>query len=304
MEMHSQLFLQALYDELVEQYEYCDAPLLEEVHDNTKKYMNVFLEAGFDATQIAKMMSAYDVWYNYDTLVSYGAEIDPKRFLKVWRFVSYYDFIDENWNKMVERGISEKELARVRFKDGCTTIQDVEYLIRHGVDVDTIFSLVVKNVSVGLEPKKTSFIFERLMENGLPKNRITDWFETEVVFESLIDRVIDRLAYEYELYFNIDITKYIKRWLDMHDAEYFSATAYHKLEDLPSVITPDKFLASYTADELLYKTKTPKVFERIANEFMEIGGDINAFAAVFRGKLDRSRSRILRDLGVKPSLLF
>jgi hypothetical protein len=137
----------------------------------------------------------------------------------------------------------------------------------------------------------------------LTDEQIVEWFETEVVFEHLIDFVIRRYPEEYKQCLGIDLSNYVKRWLDLYDDGLFDSSDFLSLRELPKIITPEVWLNSYTPDELLKKIGPFKIFERIAIEFINIGGNINSLARKFQGKLNRARRRVLRDLGAAEELL-
>lgn len=84
-------FLQAKFDQLVEDYERCigarkfdireelsstdvDDITLDNIRNKTSKHLENFLEANFDANMIIKMLSCEDAWKHYDALKSHGAK--------------------------------------------------------------------------------------------------------------------------------------------------------------------------------------------------------------------------------------
>ena len=92
VEPTDKVFLQAKFDQLVEDYDHCvgtrefdireelsgaedvDDITLNNIRYETSKHLRSFLEAGFDANIIVKMLSCEDVWKHYDALKSHGAK--------------------------------------------------------------------------------------------------------------------------------------------------------------------------------------------------------------------------------------
>ncbi len=67
--------LQANYDFLVDQFNDADEMALEDVHLKMHQNWRFFLAAGFNATQVAKMMSDEDVSSHMRALLDSGADL-------------------------------------------------------------------------------------------------------------------------------------------------------------------------------------------------------------------------------------
>lgn len=122
------VFLQAKFDQLVDDYNQCvgtrkfdmceelsgaedvDDITLDNIRNETSKHLRSFLEAGFDANIIIKMLSCEDVWKHYNALKSHGAKqkILKRKVLDYLVFQFEYgkdDEILENFVAFYKRGI-------------------------------------------------------------------------------------------------------------------------------------------------------------------------------------------------------
>ena len=127
-EVKDRVFLQAKFDQLVDDYNQCvgtrefdireelsgaedvDDITLNNIRHETSKHLRSFLEAGFDANIIVKMLSCEDAWKHYNALKSHGAKqkILKRKVLDYLTLQFEYgndDVILENFVAFYERGV-------------------------------------------------------------------------------------------------------------------------------------------------------------------------------------------------------
>ncbi|MBQ3474512.1 hypothetical protein IJH24_03790 [Candidatus Saccharibacteria bacterium] len=114
------------------------------IHYETRKNLNNFLEAGFDASQIAKMLSCQDVWNHYDKLKACGAKPQILR-KKVANYLEYLkewedDSLANNIGLFYKRGVGFTRIMNCFYRDwgGCWKRFTREELLRQGIDEETI----------------------------------------------------------------------------------------------------------------------------------------------------------------------
>ena len=243
------------------------------------RYWRDFLEAGIDATSVAKMMSPVDIWEHYEELTERGAVIDMTGLFSVSGEEFFdEDFTNEHWDELVDRGVQPDVLI-----DRCFA----EYKIFGTTDLD---SLLVKGVSTKkmlelsrdwLEfcealPEEQVEILTWLYKHGLSKADIKEWLEKHAG-DYMEDYVVESNLGFYEE-FDMDTDVAIDQWLNRHGHMYFYE---RRLSDLPNAISVDRLIDFHTMREIVDNCVSYGSFDGFIAEYTETGRDVDVLARKF-----------------------
>lgn len=288
--------LYVMFDVATENFNSNDSIGIENANYEMHRNWRNFLEAGFDATQVAKMMSPADVWEHYDELIAHGAQIDmAKLYSNFFEELFNEDFTREHWNELVSRGVSPDILADRCYNDCIYSIPSLERVLAKGVSLKKAFELASDWLEISeYLPEEQIKILTWFFNRGLPKNDIKEWLEHHVS-SSMRDYIVESGSDFFEK-FGIEDGDIIDRWLDSYGYMYFSEK---KLSDLPDTISVDKLISFFSMKEIFSHCQ-PYGFDDFVSDYLEAGEDINTLAQKFMNEIgyssDSSDSGALLDL--------
>lgn len=260
--------LQVMFDIIVDNFNPSDEISVENSNYEMHKNWRNFLEAGFDPTLIAGMMSPADVWEYYDELIAHGAKIDMIELFSNF-FEELFDesFTKENWDKLVNRGVSPDLLAD-RCYDDCdiADIADLEEVFTKGVSVKKTFELVSGWLKICEErPEDQVEILTWLYEHGLLKADVKEWIENHMNCY-MREYIIESGSDFYEK-FDVEDDGMIDDWLDVYGYQFFCEK---ELSDLPDAISVGKLISFFSMREII-KSCSPCSFEDFVSDYLEVG---------------------------------
>lgn len=283
--------LQAMFDSIVANFDPNDRISVENANHEMHKNWQKFLEAGFDVDLVAKMLSLADIWKHYNELTSYGAKIDMTKWLNDFVEESFEDdFAAKHWDELVARGVSPDSLVDRIYDEYLCDIDYFKDILAKGVTVKKIFELAREWLEVEIaefecfmSPVESPVdVLVWFFDNGIPKDSIK---------ELLIDNInddMDEYAIEYNLdfykNFDMDIDAAINRWVKTNGRSYFNE---YSLTNLPKVISVDKFINSFSIDEII-ENCSPYDFTDFVEDYLSAGQDINTLAQKFMDEIGYS----------------
>lgn len=227
-----------------------------ELHDNWQRY----LDAGCDATKVAEMMSAQDVWEHYEELREHGARINLDTVYEElfgiadeWNTTSYTLTIGDTvitLETLKSRGISDEMILR----HGLGEFVEADYvrrLLSLGVNADKVFSHCDKEaLNEEFFGSMCYDLFGVLHEYGYPTERIKAWLDNHVEVDAgLLDDLFDDNDDDWTK-FGIDLSNYADMWLQSsscRNIEIGDVLEYY----LPECISQEKYISTFSADELI-----------------------------------------------------
>ena len=275
------IILQAKFDEMVDRFDGSDSIIVEDVNREMRRCWREFLEAGFDAKQVAKMMSRKDRWKHYDVLLSYGVSIDATKMMLKFGV----EFVKKHWDEFVERGVSADALVKKCFDNDIDDDKKVEFLLEKGASAETVFELAkgLFKFNDGW-PERWSKTFSILRKYGLSVNSMVDWLNSHVG-DALIDDIIE---YNPDVWkdLGVNVSDYVDLWIERHgeDCIYYG----FNVKELPELITLDKIVDSYSMKEILEITESCG-FDGFIDDYVKAGGDVNVLAKKFIDEIGYSK---------------
>lgn len=231
--MDKSCFLQAKFDELTDSFDENDAISVENANTVMHSCFLDFLNAGFDVNQIVKMLSPRDVWDNYSLLTSHGVKINLPRYLARNDFD--IDFVEKNWDKFVERGISIDALAEYCYSS-IRSDHEAEELLKKGVSFENVLKLSEEAIEyLSDSPKQLAELFAILHEHGLSSEAINKILESHingVILNSIIQEETDLWSK-----IGVNTSDYEELWLDWFGEDYID-----DLDNLPMSIDANKLI--------------------------------------------------------------
>ena len=252
----SSAILQAKFDDILEEFNNSirdnDSVGIENVNYAMHKDWLSFIDAGFDVNQVISMMSGKDISDHYDTLLSYGAEIDITKYF--WDFDRV--FVVKHLNDFINRGVSLEDIvSKCGLYSSGTVESDIERIVEFsekGIDIRVIFTLFQKIIDDALENQDSDYIigvFMALCQNGLPKEELKKWLDQKTSQNGFIlCDIVEENPDEWEK-LGVNISDYADKWLRYYYDHYY----YHRkpLKDLPKSITEKKFIEFFSMEEIL-----------------------------------------------------
>ena len=268
--MKKEVILQAMFDELVDKYSDKDEVSIEDVNTEMHEHFNEFLEAGFDATEIALMLSSEDVLDNHELLREHGAKIDANKVLSELDI----DKVDDYWGDLVKIGITADYLAERFHTYDTDNLQAIKELHAKGVSVDTLFKVAAGYLSICCDfPDGVFEVFTTFSDYGLQKAKLLAWLE-----ENKNDELVDDIMENNERWaqFSIDTSKLVGYYLE-GNASFYLDDAFANMKKLPDTVTIENFFAHFTIDEILDSVSIYDISEWIT-DYLEINKDIDFLA--------------------------
>ena len=256
--------LQAVFDTIADNFDPNDGISVENANYEMHKYWHDFLEAGFDATSVVKMMLPADIW--------------------------------EHWDELVERAVSPDILAD-RCYDDCDIydVVDLEELLAKGVSAKKSFELIGSLLEVRETwPEEQVEILTWLYNHGLSKTDVKEWLERHT--NSHMEDYIVESGSDFYKKFDMEDDGIIDHWLNRYGYQYFSE---YRLSDLPDTISVDKLISFFSMKEIIDNC-SPYSFDDFISDYLETGKDIDTLAQKFMDEIgyssDASDSGAMLDL--------
>ena len=279
--MKETLFLQAKFDDLVERYDEADAISVENVNYEMRRCWLLFLKAGFDANQVAKMMSLGQIWQHYDALTAHGANIDMAKLLP--RFSR--DFINGHWDEFVARGVPIDTLVKQCYSNKNLIVGDdeIKMLLDSGVNVKTVFDIARGALEFNDGwPERWRETFSILHEYGLSGEVINGWVKSHLDTSAIIQDIVEDASEEWED-LGVDPSDYIDLWIEDSGYRYFE----YSLKDLPERVTLKRFIDSHSMEQILNYSRGYG-FLSFIDDYTGAGGNVDALAQKFLNELGYS----------------
>ena len=267
----------AVWDELRDTFEESrdDEIAIENINARAEEYLDAFLNEGYDATQIAEMLSAEATLKNYDKLTSAGANInlvelfDPDYvFDHVEEFIAkgcsaedivkkYHQtddlddainqFSDEFWPDMVEFVCKLKDSKIMTAIYRASEVDEGEgasELMEAGASPkDMLESLKANTFTDGSNLRE---ILEKIEEGGVTKDEVDKWLKAQDFGE---------YAYALESIIEDDEWKNIindrEDFIDIWIARYGKACLGDWQVELPKNISDQRFVDHFSIDEIM-----------------------------------------------------
>ena len=278
--------LRIMFDVIVDGFDPSDSISVENANYELHKHWRSFLEAGFDADSVIKMMLPDDVWHYYDELVAYGAKIDMTELLSsvLDSCLIDDDYIEEHWLELISRGISPDALADLYY-DGYIVFQtaDLERLIDKGISITKVLELIEDCLeSCDDLPEEQIEMLTWLYDHGLPKADVKKWLEQHA--GNCMEGYIVETGSDFYKKFDMDEDAAIDRWLDRYGHLFFCD---EYLSDLPTTISVDKLISFFPMKEII-DSCSPYGFDSFITDYLEAGKDINNLAQKFMDEIGYS----------------
>lgn len=144
------------------------------------------LEKGADADKLAEKMSPMDIFLNYDTLISHGAEnID---ITKIALEIPDGYFVWTHLEEFAKYGADVDRLADELFS--VLFIDDAEKLLKNGASIIQVFNMSDEMLLLNTNnPEGLLEIFTLFHQYGMPEEYIRAWFTTYADYKVLEDIV-------------------------------------------------------------------------------------------------------------------
>lgn len=282
--------LQAKFDTAVDNFELGDEISIENANHEMHENWRNFLEAGFDADLVVKMMAPEDIWDNYQDLTTYGAKIDITKLVGK----SFNEgFIKEHWSELVDRGISPDLLI-----DWCNYdiafVTELEEIIAKGVSVKKAFSMVEWWLEFRKEwPSEQEEILTWLYDHGLPKADVKEWL-TKNASSYMEDYIIEFGSDFYEKFDMMDDDDTIAcHWLSRYGYRYFSELS---VADLPDAVGINSLLETFSIEEI-FKYCSPYAFSDFIEDYLNAGYDIDVLAQKFMNEVGYDINKFMNKAG-------
>lgn len=267
------------FDVLVDRYGDGSDPIaVEDVHEIVGKKWLTFVTAGVDIQRVVDLLSDKDVWENYNALKNCGATINAERFLNLDD--DYDDFIDENWDLLIERGVSKEALVDRMYYCGIEDIDEVAKLLDRGVGVDCLFSLYKDS----FDDEDDCYVgtwfttLELFYEHGLSAEKINE-FLRENLTTSLLEDIVGYRSYgggEWS-HIGVDTDDFLRIWRSLLPDDYAIKDLFESDLTTESI---DACIAMYSVDELIKSL-----------------GDYDLWSFKYNGDIDAVAKRILDEKG-------
>lgn len=289
--------LQVMFDIVVDGFDPDDDFSVEDTNYEMHKNWRKFLEAGFDATSVANMMSPADVWEHYDELLAYGAKIDMAKLFSGFGEEPFdEDFTKKHWDELASRGVSPDSLIDRCYSDhDIFTIDDLKEVLSKGVSAKKALALIKDWLEVREPwPEEQVETLTWLYDHGLPKADVQEWLKTHT--SSYMRDYIVESGSDFYKKFDMKDDDMIERWLDSYGYRFFSE---EKLSDLPDTISIDKLIGFFSMKEIIDNC-SPYGFDQFISDYLESNQDINVLARKFMNEIgyssNSSDSSALLDL--------
>jgi hypothetical protein len=289
--------LQAKFDTAVDNYELGDEISIENANHEMHENWRNFLEAGFDADLVAKMMAPEDIWDNYQDLTMHGAKIDIVKLVgRLFDEVFIDDsFIKEHWGELVDRGASPDFLADRCYGDvDIASIADLEEALTKGISINKIFDLTKGWLEIRDEwPEDQAKILTWLHDHGLPKADIKEWL-TENANSYMEDYIIESGSDFYEKFdMTDDDDTIVSHWLSRYGYQYFSEIS---VANLPIAVGIDSLLEAFSIEEI-FKYCSPYAFSDFIDDYLDSGCNINILAQKFMDEVGYDINKFISKAG-------
>lgn len=295
--MNNMAALQAKFDTAVENFELGDEISLENAHHEMRKNWRNFLEAGFDADLIIKMMAPEDIWDNYQDLTMHGVKIDIAKLVDRLFDEAFIDdsFIKEHWGELVDRGASPDSLADRCYGDiDVASVTDLEEALAKGISINKIFDLAKGWLEIRDEwPENQVEILTWLYDHGLSKDEVKEWL-TENASSYMEDYIIESGSDFYEKF---DVTDdddtIVSHWLSRYGYRYFSELS---VADLPVAVGIESLLEAFSIQEI-FKYCSPYAFSDFIDDYLDSDYDINVLAQKFMNEVGYDINKFISKAG-------
>lgn len=247
--------LQARFDMIVDDYDPEDSISVEDANYEVDRYCQEFLEAGFDANQITKLLAREDVLKHYYELVAHGARIDITQLS--WEFDE--DYVKKHWDKFVKCGAEPDCLAdRCYSRDNdVSNIYDLEELYARGVSARKMFELI-KRWLWAIESEDEDEILIWLCDHGLPEAEAAKWVEERTDIDHIVwygEDLLERLG--------MSNASFIDRWLKDYGLESLNG----HLDELPPMISVEKIFSYFSMQDIIANF----YIDDLVDEYLEYG---------------------------------
>lgn len=234
------------------------------------------LEKGHDANQVMEIMSADEIWDNFETLVSHGANINITELM--YRLGIF--FAMEHWDELVERGALPDELAKWCYEGIVDDDDDIKFLLHKKVSPEVVLELAEDMMGLAKYfPDDCYDTFSLLIEYGLSNSKMNEWI-SDHLSDAMINSIVDEDTENWrELGVNPD--GFIGPWLDCHGDAFFWGQS---LRELPGIITLKDFIDHYSAAEIVEYSRYYGFIDFV-NDYIENGGDIDYLGRKFAGEI-------------------
>ena len=279
--------LQVIFDIIVDNFNPNDDFSVEDTNHQMHKNWQRFLKAGFDATSITKMMSPEDIWEHYDELIANGAKIDMTKLFSDFSG-KFFDknFTKENWDKLVNRGISPDLLADRCYCDYYCNLfntDNLEELLAKGISAEKALELI----SDWLEnheawPEEQIEILTWLYDHGLPRANVTEWLEKHAN-SKMVDYIV-RSDSDFYKEFDMEDDHTFDCWLDANGYEYFNEK---ELSELPNKISVDMLINFFSMKNIINNCSLYGFGTFISN-YLKVGESIDTLAKKFMDEIGYS----------------
>lgn len=160
--------LLAKFEELVEVFDEDDEIIVEDVNIKMHECFKQFLDVGFNANQVTKMLSPEDVFENYDFLVSKGAVINVTDLAnKLWKEACDDEFFRSNYEWFLIRGIDIETLVHYCSAYACDFLFDNYRSLHETYGIDNGELSKVAIVLLKESDELSSWTIQEYLDSGL-----------------------------------------------------------------------------------------------------------------------------------------
>ena len=286
--------ISTIWYDLRKKFNEADEITIEDINRETRKYLTLFLEEGYDATMIAQMLDKYDVFRFYPILKEHGAIMID--FMDL--FSDAKEFVEKNFDTFASYGVPVDNIIKTILSDGREYINEdvLKSYIEKGATPRFILWLIEDDDNDIFE------ILEELIKHDCPKSVITSWFMSSEIGRR-DDKIEDIVKYNWEEWSKVLYPeRFVDRWIE-HFGSQFIAGVY-SLKDLPMLVNYDEVINYFSMSEIITMTSGRGIYEFIT-DYQIVGGDpkklLNRFKKEIgepKNDLEKEALRTLEDPGL------
>ncbi len=216
-----------------------------------EKYLQEFLDAGFDANRLVELLDQGDIIFKYfNKLKDAGADITVDELAKKCSS----DFVENHWGWFYKHGANTDKMVWKCFDaDYYGTEEMLESA--PGISPRTAYNFA-KEKDLNLNSEIVEATFSLLVKHGLDKSAFGNWLKSQPKDSPVYEHIVSDIIHGFCDDFVPHPEKYAKRWCKIYKEIYVG-----NLKAIPEIVPSELFLNFVTVDEILesYRNGTAPV---------------------------------------------
>lgn len=280
--------ISVIWDELTERFKEADGISIKDVNRDARKYLTLFLEAGYDATIIAQMLDRFDVFKFYPVLKEHG--VIMINFMELFSDAS--EFIEKNFDTFVNYGVPVDDVIKAIVAGGkVVEKEDLKSYIKKGATPRYILDLIAEDKD-WFNYESIYEILLYLVKYGCEKSVITSWLMSSP-FGTRDEVVYDIVEYDSKKWSEVlNPEQYVERWIERYGDQYIAGD--YSLKTLPKLVNYDRVVEHFTMSEIILINASRGLYGFI-DDYREVGGDPKKLVTRFVKEIGKPKNDIEKD---------